>query len=114
LPGLRELGVTLLEVMPVAEFLGRFNWDYDGVVLFGPYHGYGDPEAFKRFVDAAHRVGSGVILDVVYSHFGPDGCYLREFSADYGSASTSTAGFDRHFIKPVDTEALLRAIASGE
>jgi maltooligosyltrehalose trehalohydrolase len=83
LPGLRDLGVTLLEVMPVAEFPGRFNWGYDGVGLFAPYHGYGDPEAFKRFVDAAHRVGLGVILDVVYNHFGPDGCYLREFSADY-------------------------------
>ena len=83
LPELHELGVTLLEVMPVAEFPGRFNWGYDGVALFAPYHGYGDAEAFKRFVDAAHRVGLGVILDVVYNHFGPDGCYLREFSADY-------------------------------
>ena len=83
LPALSELGVTLLEVMPVAEFPGRFNWGYDGVALFAPYHGYGDAEAFKRFVDAAHRVGLGVILDVVYNHFGPDGCYLREFSADY-------------------------------
>ena len=83
LPGLRELGVTLLEVMPVAEFPGRFNWGYDGVALFAPYHGYGDAEAFKRFVDAAHRVGLGVILDVVYNHLGPDGSYLREFSADY-------------------------------
>ena len=52
---LSELGVTLLEVMPVAEFPGRFNWGYDGVALFAPYHGYGDAEAFKRFVDAAHR-----------------------------------------------------------
>jgi maltooligosyltrehalose trehalohydrolase len=83
LPALRDLGITLLEVMPVAEFPGRFNWGYDGVALFAPYHGYGDQEAFKRFVDAAHRVGLGVILDVVYNHFGPDGCYLREFSADY-------------------------------
>jgi len=83
LPALRDLGVTVLELMPVAEFPGRFNWGYDGVAPFAPYHGYGDPEALKRFVDAAHRVGLGVILDVVYNHFGPDGCFLREFSADY-------------------------------
>ncbi|HVL58377.1 MAG TPA: alpha-amylase family glycosyl hydrolase, partial [Burkholderiaceae bacterium] len=80
LPYLKALGVTLLEVMPVAEFPGRFNWGYDGVSLYAPYHGYGDYDAFKRFVDDAHRLGLGVILDVVYNHFGPDGAYHNCYS----------------------------------
>ncbi len=69
--------------MPVAEFAGRFNWGYDGVDLFAPYHGYGDPEAFKRFVDTAHGLGLGVVLDVVYNHLGADGNYLGHYSPDY-------------------------------
>ncbi len=80
---LKTLGVTLIEVMPVAEFPGRFNWGYDGVDLYAPYHGYGDVEAFKRFVDAAHGEGLAVILDVVYNHVGPDGNYLPCYSKDY-------------------------------
>jgi maltooligosyltrehalose trehalohydrolase len=83
LPELARLGVTAVELMPLAEFPGRFNWGYDGVDLFAPAHVYGDPEALKRFVDAAHAGGLGVILDVVYNHFGPDGNYLREFSDDF-------------------------------
>jgi maltooligosyltrehalose trehalohydrolase len=83
LPALAELGVTLLEVMPVAEFPGRFGWGYDGVNLFAPTRLYGSPDDARRFVDAAHAVGLGVILDVVYNHFGPDGNYLREFADDY-------------------------------
>lgn len=83
LDDLKELGVTLLEVMPVAEFPGRWNWGYDGVSLFAPSRSYGHPDAFKRFVDAAHERGLGVILDVVYNHFGPDGNYLPFFSDEY-------------------------------
>ena len=83
LDGLKDLGVTLLEVMPVAEFPGRWNWGYDGVDLFAPAHVYGNHHAFKRFIDAAHRRGLGVILDVVYNHFGPDGNYLSSFSDEY-------------------------------
>lgn len=83
LPELAALGVTLIELMPVAEFPGRWNWGYDGVSLYAPYHGYGDYEALKRFVDTAHRNGLGVILDVVYNHLGPDGNYLKCYSADY-------------------------------
>lgn len=83
LPALAELGVTVLEVMPVAEFAGRFGWGYDGVDLFAPYHVYGLPDDLRRFVDRAHSLNVGVILDVVYNHLGPDGCYLREFSEDY-------------------------------
>nr|WP_281176470.1 malto-oligosyltrehalose trehalohydrolase [Candidatus Nitrospira nitrificans] len=83
LDGLKSLGVTLLEVMPVAEFPGRWNWGYDGVDLFAPAHVYGNHHAFRRFVDAAHRRGLGVILDVVYNHFGPDGNYIPSFSDEY-------------------------------
>jgi maltooligosyltrehalose trehalohydrolase len=83
LPELAELGITVLEVMPVAEFPGRFGWGYDGVDLFAPYHLYGEPDDFRRFVDRAHAVGIGVILDVVYNHLGPDGNYLKQFSESY-------------------------------
>lgn len=83
LPALVDLGVTVLEIMPVAEFPGRWNWGYDGVNLYAPYHGYGDAESFKRFVDAAHAHGLAVILDVIYNHVGPDGNYLASFSPHY-------------------------------
>ncbi|HVZ88191.1 MAG TPA: malto-oligosyltrehalose trehalohydrolase [Polyangia bacterium] len=83
LPHLADLGVTLIELMPVAEFAGRFGWGYDGVDLWAPSHLYGRPDDLRRFVDRAHALGVGVILDVVYNHFGPDGNYLAEFSADY-------------------------------
>jgi maltooligosyltrehalose trehalohydrolase len=71
LPALRELGVTALEVMPVATFPGNRNWGYDGVYTFAPHPVYGGPAEFARFVDAAHEAGLGVILDVVYNHIGP-------------------------------------------
>lgn len=80
---LAHLGVTLLEIMPVADFPGRFGWGYDGVNFFAPTHLYGSPDDFRRFVDQAHRVGLGVILDVVYNHAGPDGNFLYAFSRDY-------------------------------
>ena len=83
LPELADLGITVLEVMPVAEFPGRFGWGYDGVDLFGPYHHYGEPDDFRRFVDRAHALGIGVILDVFYNHLGPDGNYLKQFSESY-------------------------------
>ena len=80
---LKQLGVTVIEVMPVAEFPGTRNWGYDGVNLYAPAHVYGDPEALKRFVDAAHGAGLSVILDVVYNHLGPDGNYLGAYSDYY-------------------------------
>jgi maltooligosyltrehalose trehalohydrolase len=83
LPLLAETGITLLELLPVGDFPGRFGWGYDGVNLFAPSRLYGGPDEFRRFVDAAHTVGIGVILDVVYNHFGPDGNYIGCFTRDY-------------------------------
>jgi maltooligosyltrehalose trehalohydrolase len=83
LPALADVGVTLIELLPVAEFAGRFGWGYDGVDLFAPSHLYGAPDDLRRFVDAAHAIGLGVVLDVVYNHLGPDGNYLREFAPGY-------------------------------
>lgn len=85
LPGLSELGVTAIEVMPVADFPGRFGWGYDGVNLFAPTRLYGAPDDFRRFVDEAHGRGLAVILDVVYNHVGPSKNYLKEYSTDYFS-----------------------------
>lgn len=86
LPALKELGITILEVMPVADFCGRFGWGYDGVNMFAPTRLYGTPDDMRAFVDRAHGLGLGVILDVVYNHFGPDGNYIGQFSQDYFSA----------------------------
>ena len=83
LPELRRIGITALEVMPIAEFPGRFGWGYDGVNLFAPTRLYGTPDEARTFVNRAHELGLMVILDVVYNHFGPDGNYHGEFSADY-------------------------------
>jgi maltooligosyltrehalose trehalohydrolase len=83
MPELAAAGITVLEVMPVADFPGRFGWGYDGVNLYAPTRLYGAPDDFRRFVDRAHAVGLAVILDVVYNHVGPDGNYLPQFSADY-------------------------------
>lgn len=90
LPHLKEVGVTCLELMPIADFPGDFGWGYDGVAWFAPYHGYGTPDDMRRFVDAAHALELAVILDVVYNHFGPDGNYLRAFSPSYFSTKHAT------------------------
>ncbi len=74
-----QLGVTHIELMPVAEFPGDFGWGYDGVSLFAVKHGYGGPDGLKRFVDACHSRGLAVLLDVVYNHFGPVGNYTGKF-----------------------------------
>jgi maltooligosyltrehalose trehalohydrolase len=79
----RDAGITVLEIMPVTEFPGWFGWGYDGVDLWAPTRLYGTPDDFRHFVDAAHQLGLGVILDVVYNHLGPDGNYLTAFSSDY-------------------------------
>jgi maltooligosyltrehalose trehalohydrolase len=82
---LHDLGVTVIELMPVAEFDGEFGWGYDGVDLYAPFHRYGTPDDLRAFVDQAHQAGVGVILDVVYNHLGPSGNYLRAFSTSYFS-----------------------------
>jgi maltooligosyltrehalose trehalohydrolase len=79
LPVLRELGITAIEIMPVAEFPGGRNWGYDGVSPYAVQSTYGGPNGLKRLVDAAHRAGLAVLLDVVYNHLGPEGNYLGEF-----------------------------------
>src|SRR5262245_25655711 len=73
---LARLGVTVIQMMPVADFAGRWGWGYDGVNLYAPTRLYGVPDDLRRFVDCAHAIGLGVILDVVYNHLGPDGNYL--------------------------------------
>jgi maltooligosyltrehalose trehalohydrolase len=79
LADLKALGVTAIELMPVAEFPGDRNWGYDGVYPYAPESGYGGPDGLKRLVDAAHGVGLAVVLDVVYNHLGPEGNYLGMF-----------------------------------
>ena len=80
---LKDLGITVLELMPVNEFNGPFGWGYDGVNLFAPTRLYGTPDELRQFIDRAHAVGLGVILDVVYNHLGPSGNYLPRFSPHY-------------------------------
>jgi maltooligosyltrehalose trehalohydrolase len=83
LPELASIGITVIEMMPIADFAGRFGWGYDGVDLYAPTHLYGTPDDLRQFVDRAHAEGIAVILDVVYNHLGPDGNFLVEFSPDY-------------------------------
>jgi maltooligosyltrehalose trehalohydrolase len=80
LPALRELGVTAVELMPVATFPGERGWGYDGLYTYAPHPAYGGPGGLRRLVDAAHRVGLGVVLDVVYNHVGPGAEALRAFA----------------------------------
>ncbi len=79
LPRLVDLGVTTIELMPLAQFPGTRNWGYDGVYLFAPQNSYGGPESLQRLVNAAHGAGLAVALDVVYNHLGPEGNYLSAF-----------------------------------
>jgi maltooligosyltrehalose trehalohydrolase len=90
LPELADLGITAIEMMPIADFQGRFGWGYDGVDLFAPTKLYGKPDDLRRFVDRAHSVGIGIILDVVYNHLGPDGNFLLKFSKNYFTDSYTT------------------------
>ena len=86
LPELQRIGITAVEVMPIAEFPGEFGWGYDGVDLFAPCHLYGSPDEARAFINRAHELGLMVILDVVYNHLGPNGNYVGQFSPDYFSA----------------------------
>lgn len=85
-----ELGITAIELMPVADFSGTRNWGYDGVLLFAPAHSYGTPDELKAFVQAAHTRGLMVLLDVVYNHFGPDGNYLHVYAPPFFSENHHT------------------------
>jgi len=80
LPYLRDLGITAIEIMPVAEVPGNRNWGYDGASLYAPQSSYGGPTGLKKLVDACHQHGLAVVLDVVYNHLGPEGNYLPEFA----------------------------------
>jgi maltooligosyltrehalose trehalohydrolase len=104
-PRLRELGITAIECMPLAEFAGSVGWGYDGVSLFAPFHRYGKPDDLRRMIDAAHQCGLGVILDVVYNHLGPDGNYLAKYSPNYFSRIDTEWGnalnFDGEHSRPV-------------
>jgi maltooligosyltrehalose trehalohydrolase len=92
LPLLRELGVTTLELLPVAAFQGERGWGYDGVALFAPFAPYGNPDELRAFVDSAHDLGLSVLLDVVYNHFGPSGNYLSAYSRSYFHTDKSSWG----------------------
>ena len=80
---LHDLGITAIELMPIAEFAGARNWGYDGVSLYAPSRNYGRPDDLRAFVDAAHGLNIAVILDVVYNHLGPEGAYLMQFYPAY-------------------------------
>ena len=89
-PFLRDVGITAIELMPVSEFPGRFGWGYDGVHPFAPTRLYGTPDDLRRFIDGAHNLGMGVVLDVVYNHLGPDGNYFGHFAKSYFSERHKT------------------------
>jgi maltooligosyltrehalose trehalohydrolase len=97
---LAAVGITTIEVMPVATCPGKFNWGYDGVALYAPTPIYGRPDEMRQFVDTAHQLGIGVILDVVYNHLGPDGNYLSRFSDTYFSKKKNDWGDSINFDGP--------------
>jgi maltooligosyltrehalose trehalohydrolase len=80
---LRDLGITAIELMPLADFAGNRNWGYDGVALYAPSRAYGRPDDLRALVDRAHTLGISVILDVVYNHLGPEGAYLPQVNPQY-------------------------------
>jgi maltooligosyltrehalose trehalohydrolase len=92
LPYLADVGITTIELMPVADFAGRAGWGYDGVNLFAPFHGYGTSDDMRRFVDRAHAIGLAVILDVVYNHFGPVGNSMFAWCPHYRSTRATDWG----------------------
>jgi maltooligosyltrehalose trehalohydrolase len=101
LRALADLGVTTLELMPLAAFAGERGWGYDGVALFAPHAAYGTPDELRELLDAAHGLGLAVLLDVVYNHFGPAGNYLAAYSPTYFSDSLENAwGKAPNFAEP--------------
>ena len=87
---LRDLGITTIEVMPVGQFAGERGWGYDGVLMYAPHRAYGTPDDMKAFIDAAHRHGLNVVLDVIYNHFGPEGNFLPVYAPEFFHAERVT------------------------
>lgn len=96
-----DLGITAIELMPVAACAGRWNWGYDGVALFAPMEAYGTPDDFRKFVDAAHSKGIAVFLDVVYNHLGPEGNYLHDFGPYLSDHHNTVWGDAPNFDDPI-------------
>ncbi|WP_435017018.1 malto-oligosyltrehalose trehalohydrolase [Tundrisphaera sp. TA3] len=101
---LKELGITHVEIMPVADFPGNFGWGYDGVSLYAPKNEYGGPDGLKRLVDACHARGLAVVLDVVYNHFGPSGNFLAEFGPYFTDRHKTPWGSALNFDGPYSDE----------
>jgi maltooligosyltrehalose trehalohydrolase len=101
---LARLGITHVELMPVAEFSGSRGWGYDGVYLYAPHHVYGDPDDLKRLVDACHARGLAIVLDVVYNHLGPAGNYLDRFGPYFTDRYTTPWGTAVNFDGPFSDE----------
>jgi maltooligosyltrehalose trehalohydrolase len=110
---LRDIGISLIEVMPVAAFPGNFGWGYDGVSWFAPTHLYGKPDDFRAFVDEAHQMEIGVILDVVYNHFGPAGNYAPAYSPYFLSKKHHTEWGDAINFDGEECEPVREFIASN-
>ncbi|ANI14939.1 malto-oligosyltrehalose trehalohydrolase [Pseudomonas citronellolis] len=104
LPGLVELGVTAIELMPLGAFPGRRNWGYDGVLPYAPAAAYGTPENLKRLIDQAHLLGLMVFVDVVYNHFGPQGNYLGEYASGFFGEQPTPWGHAIDFARPAVRE----------
>jgi len=100
LPLLARTGITGIELMPIAEFPGRFGWGYDGVFPYAPARLYGTPDDLRGFVDVAHQLGMAVILDVVYNHLGPDGCVFARYASDYFARRATEWGDGLNFDGP--------------
>jgi maltooligosyltrehalose trehalohydrolase len=103
---LKQLGITFIELMPIADFPGKRGWGYDGVLPFAPEASYGTPEDLKSLINAAHAKGIGVLLDVVYNHFGPEGNYLHTYAPQFFTERHSTPwgaaiNFDSPGCRPV-------------
>ena len=109
LPYLRDLGITAVEIMPVAEVPGNRNWGYDGASLYAPQSSYGGPAGLKKLVDACHQHGLAVVLDVVYNHLGPEGNYLPEFAPCFTDAHHTPWGKAINFDGP-DSDGVRRFI----
>jgi len=111
LPFLADVGITTLELMPLHECAGRYNWGYDGVNLFAPGHHHGTPDDLRRFVDRAHACGLAVILDVVYNHFGPAGNTMFTWSPRYKHTRQTDWGEALDFASPGTRELVVENAA---